>query len=67
MPEPVIKKTSWKTTLFGALAAIGTYLATIHDPAWISTVGTILVGLSTALLGFSARDNGVSSEDVGAK
>lgn len=67
MPESEAKKTSWKTTLFGAMAAIGTYLATIHDPAWISTVGTILVGLSTALLGFSARDNNVSSEDAGVK
>lgn len=57
---------SWKTTLFGALGAIGTYLTTIHDPSWLPTVGTILVGLSSAGLGFAARDNSVTSEQAGA-
>jgi len=57
---------SWKTTLFGILTAVGTYLSTVHDPAYVSTVGTIMVGLSSALLGIFARDNDVTSEEAGA-
>lgn len=57
---------SWKTTLCGALAALGTYLLSIPDPAWISTVGKILVGLGTAGIGLFARDNDKTSGDVGA-
>lgn len=58
---------SWKTTVAGALAAIGTYLITIPEPSWIPTIGKILVGLGTAAIGFFARDNDKSSETVGAK
>ena len=57
---------SWKTTLAGALAALGTYLLTIPDPAWVATVGKILVGLGTAAIGLFARDNNVTSADAGA-
>ncbi len=45
---------NWKTTLFGALAAVGAYLQT--QPGWIGTVGAILVPVATALLGFFAKD-----------
>jgi len=58
---------SWKTTLCGAIAALGSYLLTVPDPAWCATLGKVLVGLGTAAIGFFARDNDKSSEDVGAK
>ena len=57
---------SWKTTLCGALAALGAYLITVPDPAWLATVGKVLVGLGTAAIGFFARDNSVTSKDAGA-
>jgi len=52
--------TSWKTTLCGVIGAIGTYLITLTDPAWMATVGKILVGLSVAGLGFFAKDSNVT-------
>jgi hypothetical protein len=58
---------SWKTTLCGALAALGTYLVTLPDPAWLATVGKLLIGLGTAGVGLFARDNDKTSEDVGRK
>lgn len=58
---------SWKTTLFGALAALGTYLATVQDPEWLQYVGKGLVMVGPLLLGLFARDNNVSSEQAGAK
>ena len=58
---------SWKTTLFGTLSAIGAYLATVHDPAWVATVGKALMALGPMLLGWFARDNNVTSEQAGAK
>ena len=60
-------KTSWKTTLFGALSALGAYLVTVPDPAWLATLGKALCVIGPGLLGFFARDNNKSSEDVGAK
>jgi hypothetical protein len=56
---------SWKTNLGGILAAVGIGLK--HAPpaaaAWSDTVTAIGV----AIIGFSARDNGVSSEQAGVK
>ncbi len=60
-------KTSWKTLVAGAVGSVGAYLVTVTDPAWVHTVGTILVGLSPVLLGLFARDEKVSSEAAGAK
>lgn len=62
----VDKMKSWKTTLCGGLAALGTYLSTQKDPEWLGFVGTILTGLGTAGIGAFARDNDKSSEQVGA-
>ncbi len=59
-------KSSWKTTLCGALAALGAFLVNVPDPAWVATVGKVLVGVATAALGFFARDNDKTSNDVGA-
>jgi len=58
---------SWKTTVCGAVAAVGAYLATQHDPAWLAQVGQYLAMFATAAMGFFARDNSVSSERAGIK
>lgn len=58
---------SWKTTVCGAVGAVGTYLGTETSPAWLPILGKFLVGLSVAGVGFFARDNDKSSEDVSKK
>ena len=55
---------SWKTTFCGALAAVGVYL---HAQPGLETLGTVVTAIATALLGFVARDNNVTSEQAGAK
>ncbi len=60
-------KKSWKTTLGGILMAIGSFLQTMDEPAWISVLGTTLVGLGGLLVGGSARDFNVSSKSTGIK
>lgn len=63
---------SWKTTVAGLAMALGMALLAIHSktagaPMWMFMVGTGLTVFAPALLGMAARDNGVSSEDAGAK
>lgn len=58
---------SWKTTLFGLIGAIGAFLVTVQDPAWLHLVGQVLNGVALVGLGASARDNKVTSQDVGAR
>src|SRR3990167_1300977 len=60
-------KSSWRTSVFGILTALGLALIPLKDPAWLTTVGTILAAIGAAGAGMSARDNGVSSEQAGAK
>lgn len=55
---------SWKTTLAGAVGALGVYLST--QPG-LEVVGQILAGLGSFLTGLFARDNNVTSEQAGAK
>jgi hypothetical protein len=55
---------SWKTTLAGAIGALGIYLST--QPGF-EIVGQILAGLGSFLTGLFARDNDKTSEDVGAQ
>lgn len=55
---------SWKTTLCGLVGAIGTWSASQTDPAWLATVGKLLVGLSVAGIGFFAKDNNVTGGTV---
>lgn len=50
---------SWKTTVFGAVTALGTYLATVDEPI-TKTLGQILVVLGPVLLGFFAKDSNVT-------
>lgn len=59
--------TSWRTTLAGAIGALGTFLVTVNEPAWLPIVGQILVGLSLFLMGATARDNKVTSEQANTK
>jgi hypothetical protein len=67
---------SWKTSLFGLLAAIGAAVLAglstgIIDPAtlppWVKSAAALLSVIGTAGTGFFARDNDKTSEDVGAK
>lgn len=58
---------SWKTTLFGALGALGIYLKTQHDPSWLPVVGDAITAFSVFLMGAFARDNSVTSEAAGLK
>lgn len=57
---------SWKTTLAGVLAAVGTYLAA-NEAGVVHTIGQLLVGAGPLLIGLFARDNNVSSEQAGIK
>lgn len=58
---------SWKTTLCGGLAALGTFLSTVKEPGWVEGVGKIMVAVGTMGVGVYARDNNVSSEQAGIK
>lgn len=57
---------SWKTTVFGIMAAAGTGLLAVKDPSWVATLGQIMAAIGAAGIGMSARDNDKSSEQVGA-
>jgi len=56
---------SWKTTLAGALAALGAFFLT-QDFAGAQFIGAILAAAGPFFTGLFARDNDVSSEDAGA-
>lgn len=59
---------SWKTSMFGILAAVGTGLVqTQPSGSWLGVIGLVLAMLGTGGVGMAARDNDKSSEDVGAK
>ena len=55
---------SWKTTLGGLLSAIGISLK--HEPT-LAPYADIVTAIGVALMGLSARDNNVSSEQAGVK
>lgn len=66
---------SWRTTTFGLMAAIGAAaLAAMttgivdakHLPTWVDDVCALVNVIGVAGLGFTARDNKVTSEMVGA-
>lgn len=56
---------SWKTTLAGAIGALGAYFTTLDGSLHI--VGQVLTAVGTFLVGLFARDNNVSSEQAGVK
>lgn len=58
-----IKRTimkNWKTTAAGAAVAIGQYLITVTEPAWLHTVGNVMVTLGSIALGYFAKDSNVT-------
>ena len=61
------RKKSWLTTLFGIIAAAAGILATTTKDAKTKDIATQVGLVSAGLVGVNARDNRVSSEDVGAK
>lgn len=54
---------SWKTTLGGILAATG-QIATVALPLDLQWIGHALTGIGALILGASARDNKVSTEQA---
>jgi hypothetical protein len=63
-------KRSWKTSLASLASALGLAISQAPPdamPHWLRSAGLIASVLGLALAGFFARDNDVSSEDVGLK
>lgn len=57
---------SWRTTLGGVVAAIGSVLTVaVGVPHWVNVAGSALSAIGVALLGVTARDNGVTSKQAG--
>ena len=54
---------NWKTTLFGAITALGTYLSTVDEPI-VKTVGQILMVLGPVMFGLFAKDANVTGGSV---
>ena len=48
---------NWKTTMAGAVSALGVYLTTIPD---LQVFGQILTGIGTFLMGMFAKDSNVT-------
>jgi hypothetical protein len=57
---------SWKTTVGGILLAIGTPLSASGEGIY-QTIGVLMAAVGAVMLGITARDNNVSSEDAGVK
>ena len=64
--EITMKKASWKTTLGGILAMLSPIAKQSLPDSW-SWVGDALLSIGLLIVGTSARDNSVSSEQAGAK
>ena len=56
--------TSWKTTLCGAITALGAYLTSTTDPTWLPILGKALVIAGPLLLGFFSKDSNVTGGTV---
>ena len=71
--DPIPRKHSNKTTLGGLLTALGAAILAAERtvglilPEWAIVVGLFLTAAGPVLLGTSARDHSVSSEEAGAK
>jgi hypothetical protein len=58
---------SWKTTLCGAIAAAAGGIAAANLDPLVTKIATIVASVASGLVGFFARDNDKTSEDVAAK
>ena len=58
---------SWKTSVGGLISAVGVWLKSLESPAWAHSIGDLLMAFGVVVIGITARDNNVTSEDVGAK
>nr|WP_294577598.1 hypothetical protein [uncultured Rhodopila sp.] len=67
--------TSWKTTVFGLLAAAGGAVLGAYQlkpellagfPSWVPGLALLASAIGTACMGLAARDNNVTSEQAGA-
>ena len=57
--------TSWRTSVGGAMAAIGMILSQATEPAWAKAIGQILTALGTVLIGFTAQDSAATTPKKG--
>ncbi|MEI6083996.1 MAG: hypothetical protein WCS70_06810 [Verrucomicrobiota bacterium] len=55
---------NWKTTLFGALAAVGLYLSQTYPTGLEHTLGVLLSTAGAALAGLFAKDSNVTGGTV---
>ena len=58
-------KKSWRTTLGGCILAVGAFFQLTEDPL-LKMIGGVCVAVGGFLTGVAARDNKLTSEDVGA-
>lgn len=54
---------NWKTTLCGAITALGVFLTNQSDPK-LNIAGQVLVGLGTFLIGLVAKDSNVTGGSI---
>ena len=52
---------NWKTTVCGAIAAVGAYLMTVPE---LEGYGKVVVGVGTFLLALFSKDNNVTGGKV---
>lgn len=69
---PKFMNKSWRTTAAGILAGLSLVISQLlhlidTDPNTVFSLELFLAGLGALGLGFFSRDNGVSSEEAGAK